>query len=126
MVQSNWNRAVPMSALFELTFVCNHACSFCYNCPTGQREMSTAEVVDALRKLADFNILYLTLTGGEPLVRKDFFEIARAARELGSRSASTPTASGQRRRWRRASRKSPTRSRSRSASTEPGRRRTRS
>ena len=79
----NWNNAVPMSALFELTFVCNHACSFCYNCPTGQREMNTAEVLDALRKLAEFNILYLTLSGGEPLVRKDFFEIARSARELG-------------------------------------------
>jgi radical SAM protein with 4Fe4S-binding SPASM domain len=79
----NWNRAVPMSALFELTFVCNHACSFCYNCPTGQKEMTTAEVCDALRKLADFNILYLTLTGGEPLVRKDFFEIAARARQLG-------------------------------------------
>jgi MoaA/NifB/PqqE/SkfB family radical SAM enzyme len=80
---SNWNRAVPMAALFELTFVCNHACTFCYNSPTGQKEMSTAEVMDALRKLADFNILYLTFTGGEPLVRRDFFEIAKAARELG-------------------------------------------
>src|SRR6267142_3368123 len=80
---SNWNNAVPMSALFELTFVCNHACSFCYNCPTGQKEMTTQEVFDALQKLADFNILYLTLSGGEPLVRKDFFEIARRARELG-------------------------------------------
>ncbi|HEU4402553.1 MAG TPA: radical SAM protein [Candidatus Polarisedimenticolia bacterium] len=79
----NWNRAVPMSALFELTFVCNHACSFCYNCPTGQKEMTTQEVFDALRKLADFNILYLTLSGGEPLVRRDFFDIARRARELG-------------------------------------------
>jgi radical SAM protein with 4Fe4S-binding SPASM domain len=79
----NWDNAVPMSALFELTFVCNHACSFCYNCPTGQKEMNTAEVLDALRKLAEFNVLYLTLTGGEPLVRRDFFEIAAAARELG-------------------------------------------
>jgi len=79
----NWANAAPMSALFELTFVCNHACSFCYNCPTGQKEMNTAEVLDALRKLAEFNVLYLTLSGGEPLVRKDFFEIARAARELG-------------------------------------------
>lgn len=79
----NFSQAVPMSALFELTFVCNHACSFCYNCPTGRKEMTTAEVFDALQKLADFNILYLTLTGGEPLVRKDFFEIARRARELG-------------------------------------------
>src|SRR5712675_617950 len=80
---SNWNNAVPMSALFELTFVCNHACSFCYNCPTGQKEMNTAEVIDTLRKLAEFNILYLTLSGGEPLVRRDFFEIAEAARSLG-------------------------------------------
>jgi MoaA/NifB/PqqE/SkfB family radical SAM enzyme len=79
----NFNRAVPMSALFELTFVCNHACSFCYNCPTGQKEMTTQEVFEALQKMADFNILYLTLTGGEPLVRRDFFEIARRARELG-------------------------------------------
>ena len=79
----NWDRAVPMSALFELTFVCNHACSFCYNCPTGQKEMNTEEVLDALRKLAEFNVLYLTLTGGEPLVRKDFFTIAGAARQLG-------------------------------------------
>jgi radical SAM protein with 4Fe4S-binding SPASM domain len=79
----NWSNAAPMSALFELTFVCNHACSFCYNCPTGQKEMSTAEVKDALRKLAEFNVLYLTLSGGEPLVRRDFFEIAAAARELG-------------------------------------------
>src|SRR6266436_6762375 len=83
LVTRNWNNAVPMSALFEITFVCNHACSFCYNCPTGQREMTTAEIFDALQKLADFNILYLTLSGGEPLVRKDFFEIAGRARELG-------------------------------------------
>ena len=62
----NWQRAVPMSTLLEITFVCNHACSFCYNCPTGQKEMSTAEIFDALQKLADFNILYLTLSGGEP------------------------------------------------------------
>jgi cyclic pyranopterin phosphate synthase len=71
----NWNNAVPMSALFELTFVCNHACSFCYNCPTGQKEMTTAEIFDALQKLADFNILYLTLTGGEPLVRRDLHQL---------------------------------------------------
>ena len=72
-----------MSALLELTFVCNHACTFCYNCPTGQKEMSTAEVFDALQKCAEFNILYMTFTGGEPLVRRDFFDIARRARELG-------------------------------------------
>jgi radical SAM protein with 4Fe4S-binding SPASM domain len=79
----NWEKAVPMSVLFEITFVCNHACSFCYNCPTGRKEMTTEEIHAALRKMADFNILYLTLTGGEPLVRRDFFDIAARARDLG-------------------------------------------
>src|SRR5258705_2868449 len=37
---------------------------------------NTAEVFDALRKMAEFNVLYLTLSGGEPLVRRDFFAIA--------------------------------------------------
>ncbi len=83
ITKNNWSKAAPMSALFELTFVCNHACSFCYNCPTGQKEMNTEEAIDTLRKLAEFNVLYLTLSGGEPLVRKDFFEIGRAARDLG-------------------------------------------
>jgi radical SAM protein with 4Fe4S-binding SPASM domain len=73
----------PVSAQWELTFKCNHLCGFCYNAPTAQRELDTAEIKRGLEKIADFGILYLTLTGGEPMVRSDFFEICDHARHLG-------------------------------------------
>ena len=75
--------ARPMSAQWELTFKCNHLCGFCYNAPTGQRELATAEIKRGLEKIADFGVLYLTLTGGEPMVRPDFFEICEYGRHLG-------------------------------------------
>jgi MoaA/NifB/PqqE/SkfB family radical SAM enzyme len=82
IIARNWKSATPYSALFELTYICNHACAFCYNCPTGQKEMNTQQVFEAMRKIADFGVLFITLSGGEPLCRKDFFEIAREAQRL--------------------------------------------
>src|SRR5262245_33790745 len=82
IIARNWKSATPYSALFQLTYICNHACSFCYNCPTGQKELNTQQVFEALRKIADFGVLFLTLSGGEPLCRKDFFEIAKEAQRL--------------------------------------------
>ena len=82
IIDRNWKSATPYAALFELTYVCNHACTFCYNSPTGSRELKTDQVFEALRKIADFGVLFLTLSGGEPLCRKDFFAIAEEARRL--------------------------------------------
>lgn len=78
-----FNESRPLSAQWELTFKCNHLCGFCYNAPTGQREMATEEIKRGLDKIADFGVLYLTMTGGEPMVRPDFFDIAAYAREIG-------------------------------------------
>ncbi len=82
IIARNWKSATPYSALYELTYICNHACSFCYNCPTGQKEMTTAQAFEALRKIADFGVLFITLSGGEPLCRKDFWTIAKEAQRL--------------------------------------------
>ncbi len=82
MIARNWKAATPYSALFEITYICNHACSFCYNCPTGQKEMNTDQVFEALRKIAEFGVLFITLSGGEPLCRRDFFAIAKEAQRL--------------------------------------------
>jgi MoaA/NifB/PqqE/SkfB family radical SAM enzyme len=82
IIAQNWKSATPYSALFELTYICNHACSFCYNCPTGQKELNTRQVCEALKKIADFGVLFITFSGGEPLCRKDFFEIAAEAQRL--------------------------------------------
>lgn len=83
IMDRQWNEARPVSAQIELTYKCNHICSFCYNVPLSQREMSTEQVVACLDKIAELGVLYLMLTGGEPFCRPDFFEIAGAARERG-------------------------------------------
>ena len=44
--------------------------------------MSTAEIKDALRQLADAGTFFLSISGGEPLLRRDCFEILEYAREL--------------------------------------------
>jgi MoaA/NifB/PqqE/SkfB family radical SAM enzyme len=83
LVEKAFADAIPLSAQFELTFRCNHLCTFCYNSPEGRREMTTPEIFETLRKVADFGVLYITLTGGEALCHKDFFKIAAEARRLG-------------------------------------------
>lgn len=93
IIRKAWNSATPTSALLELTYLCNHLCTFCNNPidrfvmgqprPVDSTEMTTGEILDTLRKLKDLNVLFLTLSGGEPLVRPDFWDIAREARDLG-------------------------------------------
>lgn len=75
---------VPISAMLELTYRCNFDCVHCYVVqPHGNGEMTTAEVRSALHQLRDLGTIYLTLTGGEALVRPDFEEIYVLAKELG-------------------------------------------
>ncbi len=75
--------AIPMNCQIEITYRCNHLCSFCYNSPTGEREMTTAQLFEALKKINDLGVLYVTLTGGEAMCHKDFYKIAAEVRRLG-------------------------------------------
>lgn len=73
---------VPLHIMLELTNHCNLWCRHCYisdRPPKG--ELSLDEFKDILDQLAAEGALFLTFSGGEPLVRKDFFEIAAYARE---------------------------------------------
>ncbi len=83
MVAKAFADAAPLAAQFEITYRCNHLCTFCYNSPNGQREMTTPQIFEALKKISDFGVLYLTLTGGEALCHKDFYKIAGEVRRLG-------------------------------------------
>lgn len=74
---------IPYSVLWELTHTCNFKCVMCYNEPLAEPELTTAECCDILEQLAGAGTLRLTLTGGEILARRDFFEIATRARQLG-------------------------------------------
>jgi radical SAM protein with 4Fe4S-binding SPASM domain len=76
--------------VFEVTQACNHDCLHCYNAwknpvgyPMGQ--LGTAETVALARKMLDQTGADLvTITGGEPLLRPDIFEIVDALRDLGA------------------------------------------
>jgi len=84
LLARSWNKALPMTALWEITYACNHKCTFCYNCPErGRREMSKEQIIDGLGKIANLGCVFLVLTGGEPLTRPDFFDIAWAGKKLG-------------------------------------------
>lgn len=79
----------PVGAGLELTFRCNLACIHCYvNLPAHdreakQRELTTAEWMRVVDECADAGVLWLTLTGGEPLLRPDFCEIYEHAHARG-------------------------------------------
>jgi radical SAM protein with 4Fe4S-binding SPASM domain len=73
---------VPLSAHIDLTFRCNERCVHCYLDHEDYGEMTTAEIRGILDQLAEAGTLFLTLSGGEILLRKDFFEILEYARRL--------------------------------------------
>lgn len=69
----------------ELTYRCNLNCIHCY-CQGYEgvgRELDTGEIMALLDALRAEGSLWLTLTGGEPLIREDFLEIYAYARKSG-------------------------------------------
>lgn len=80
---------IPVEGSFELTFRCNLRCVHCYcNLPAHdkdalQMELRTEEVLCILDQAAEAGCLWLLLTGGEPLLRKDFSEIYAHAKKKG-------------------------------------------
>ncbi len=70
------------SAFLELTKHCNLNCVHCYVVDnTHRNELTTEEVKRFLDELAAEGFLLLQLTGGEVLLRKDFFELAQYAKQ---------------------------------------------
>ena len=75
---------------WETTHVCNLRCRHCgSDCgPAMESELSTAEIKDVFKSIAedfDARIIMVAVTGGEPLMRKDLFEVMTYASGLGFR-----------------------------------------
>ncbi len=81
---------VPLSVLFEVTHRCNLGCQHCYltEGPVGRpkptrEELSLEEIRRVFDELADAGTLFLTLSGGEVFMRRDFLQIVAQARSRG-------------------------------------------
>ncbi|MBI4304094.1 MAG: radical SAM protein [Chloroflexi bacterium] len=76
--------------VWNCTRQCNLSCLHCYASANGQKmpdEMDTGAARAFIRDLAEFGVPVILFSGGEPLLRKDFFELASFAREQGMRLA---------------------------------------
>src|ERR1700680_3158678 len=71
---------IPLSVQLDLTYRCNERCVHCYLDHHDHGEMSTAEIKDLLDQMAAAGVFYLTISGGEIMMRRDFFEILEHAR----------------------------------------------
>jgi radical SAM protein with 4Fe4S-binding SPASM domain len=82
MNQKALGLGIPISVHLDITYRCNERCVHCYLDHDDHGEMTTSEIVDILNQLSDAGVFFLTLSGGEVLMRRDFFEIVEHARRL--------------------------------------------
>ncbi|HSH48332.1 MAG TPA: heme d1 biosynthesis radical SAM protein NirJ [Halomonas sp.] len=72
--------------IWNLIRRCNLTCKHCYTTSADidfKGELSTEEALAVLEDLKGFRVPALILSGGEPLMRPDIFELSRRTRELG-------------------------------------------
>jgi len=82
-VQIPFTPGGPFEIVWNFTYTCNLKCKHCYeDAGKHKPELSTEEaflVIDKLSKTASVGLPALSFSGGEPLMRKDFFEVATYA-----------------------------------------------
>ena len=80
---------LPITGNFELTARCNFNCPMCYVHLSNEQvaarggELTAQQWLDIAKAARDKGMVFALLTGGEPLVRKDFFEIYDGMRQMG-------------------------------------------
>ena len=80
---------VPLCGSLEITRRCNLGCVHCYIGPhcvakgVNVKEMETAGILRVIDEITDAGCLFLLITGGEPLLHRDFAAIYRYAKMKG-------------------------------------------
>jgi radical SAM protein with 4Fe4S-binding SPASM domain len=75
----------PQNTVWEITFACNMRCLHCGTAAGRIRpeELTSDEALALIDELAELGCQLLTLSGGEPLLRKDWRELARRSKQNG-------------------------------------------
>jgi MoaA/NifB/PqqE/SkfB family radical SAM enzyme/SAM-dependent methyltransferase len=73
---------VAQRSLFSVTLAvtnrCPYNCWHCYNAGRSQQDVPLSALQETARQLQELNVVSVTLTGGEPLLRSDLAEVAGA------------------------------------------------
>lgn len=75
----------PIEVVFHVTYRCNSRCSFCKRWKLANRkeELSLGEIRKIFRDLYSFGVIRAVISGGEPLLRKDIFDILGMLSSMG-------------------------------------------
>jgi MoaA/NifB/PqqE/SkfB family radical SAM enzyme len=83
------DRRIPLSFDIEVTARCNNNCRHCYiNLPPGDKaalhdELTLDEISHIADQAVSLGTLWCLITGGEPLIREDFFDLYRLLKKKG-------------------------------------------
>ena len=79
------SKHIPLSVAWELTLTCNMRCMHCGSSAGDTRihELTTREALDLCSQLHDLHAKYINLTGGEALLRKDWYDISKEIKDRG-------------------------------------------
>ncbi len=80
--QKAFNLGVPIAVHLDVTYRCNERCVHCYLDHDDHGELTTAEIKNVLDQMAEAGVFFLTFSGGEVFLRRDFFELIAYARRL--------------------------------------------
>lgn len=74
----------PKFVIWDCTRRCNLNCEHCgAKKEKYSLELTTQQVKELVKKLSDYKVEYFVVTGGEPLLRQDLFEVFSFAKENG-------------------------------------------
>jgi len=75
----------PLYVILMVTNKCNLNCKHCYVATEfeSSKELPFIQIQDILRKLVEAGTQAICLTGGEPLLRRDFSDILRLLCDMG-------------------------------------------
>jgi radical SAM protein with 4Fe4S-binding SPASM domain len=74
----------PISGQIDLTYRCNLKCQHCFIVQEkDKKELTFKEVISSINKIHEAGCLWLSFSGGEVFLRKDFLDIYAYARKKG-------------------------------------------
>jgi MoaA/NifB/PqqE/SkfB family radical SAM enzyme len=83
LIKARTGRPLPTTATLQVTTRCQ---ADCYHCSAARHrdlaraELSTEELKAVIRQTEDLGIVNITFTGGEPMLRRDIFELIGSVR----------------------------------------------